>query len=610
MATATFTADEFKVGYAGILNTVTNPARIYGASGRTLWVGYITGTEAILTASHNSGTQDAMLEISIDGAAFAVSASRSGTSYTLYTGLTDAKRLVAIRYAAAYGTGGYIASSGNVLTVNGDAPAMEPFAHWVQLRDGDVKSIYSAMTEAAPANFEPPYVSARSTGTNGSNVAAIKIRGAFNELVAVGNTEAVYVSKNGAAPTKYSRGDAQTSAIYAFRVNGLGGDLATYYVWNAGNPSVTLAQFSVSGDVEHVDCVIKRRLDQYGDSITDGQSGGGLRGGVDTMYVAAAMGFIGSTNGVAGLTVPNCQTLIDTAVAARVISADDVAVLAIGRNNSSDMAAVATEYESCIDKLLAAGYGTVICRGIIPGASTVWTAANAVIQGIVEAKSDPRIVYVNPDGWTGIEYVDTTHPTPAGYLTLAAYALPAYIDVLGLSIVLSVNDVGLSVSSDNVALVQSNALAVNDAAMGLLADAVVLTTASSLFVSDMAATVSVDSVELVQANALGVADIGMLSSADSVELSLNALLSVADVLSSVAISEVSLDLSAVLVVGDVDVSLSADSPILIQQNALAINDIRLSILMDSLTLGGGVFVTESALGMMVRDFYYVLQVEG
>lgn len=627
MATVQFDSSVFSPGFAGIINNTTDPTRIRGASVRTAWCGYITGTEAVLTATRSTGPADGMVEVSIDGGAYAT-ASRSGTAYTLFTGLSEATRFVVIRYGAIFSTTPYVNATGDVLSVTGDAPAIAPFGNWARLRDGGSLTIYSAMTAAAPTDFTPAYVAAQShSSAGGSNIAAIKLRGAFNRIAVASDTPAIYISKNGAAPVKYDR-PGGISFIYGFLSDALGGDLATYYVWNAAQSSTTLGQFSVSGDAVLQDCGIKRRLDQYGDSITQG-AGGGTWGDVETMRVAAAMGFIGSTSGVAGQTVAECSAFMDTVLPGRVITGDDVAVLAIGRNDVSGLDQ--TEYESCINKLVAAGYGTILCRGILPEGAETWVTPNGVIQAAIAAVDNPNVLFIDTSSWAGIETADGVHPTPTGYVTIAGYAQPAYMLALGIPTELVVADVGiglaldsinfagsaslevgdssLALSIDALDLVQANLLVVADAAVGVLVDEVALTASELLVMASLDIASSIEQVALVQANLLAINDLSAGISADAVALVLDSAIVVADSALSVSIDSVVVDQSNLLVVASLDLAISADSPVLLQQNALSVNDIQLSILMDSMTIGGGVFVTESALGFMVRDFQYVLLVE-
>lgn len=208
--------------------------------------------------------------------------------------------------------------------------------------------------------------------------------------------------------------------------------------------------------------------------------------------------------------------------------------------------------------------------------------------------------------------VDSVALSQAGVLAIAALDVGLSVDAVSLlqANVISVAGMDLAIEADAVALTQANILSVADAAFGLVMGSVALSTADFLVVNELSLAGAIDAVALVQANVLVVADMALQSASDSIVLALNSVLSVADLGAAIALDSVVLDQSSVLVISGIDLGISAESPALLQQNALSVNDARLSILMDSLTIGGGVFVTESALGMIVRDFQYVLLVEG
>jgi lysophospholipase L1-like esterase len=112
-----------------------------------------------------------------------------------------------------------------------------------------------------------------------------------------------------------------------------------------------------------------------------------------------------------------------------------VAILGIGGNSAAggiDPAEQA-EYASCIDKLIAKGYGKVLCRGILPNvaAQPLVDAANITLKSVMDGKADAKLVWIDPTTWA-FSTDDGTHPNAAGYATLAGYAVPAYSAALGL----------------------------------------------------------------------------------------------------------------------------------------------------------------------------------
>ncbi len=435
--TVNFTSAQFAVGLAGSISTTKNAARIYGQSDLTLWCGVITGTEAKLTVTSDYGANAGMIQVALDGGAF-VNAPNVSSLYTLFTGQPHAARFVEIRFASGYGDAPYIAATGNVLVVTGQPPALSPVANW--LKNGDDSSTgFASCAQLTPiATFSPPIQAGKGT-TYGSNIGSAKIRGSFTKLYVSINGESrkIGVSKNGATPTFYSVAEEANKPIRAIVVPCDGSD-SVYHVWDDGNGRTGGGHFTIAGNSARLDIGIRKRLDQYGDSITYGAGSNGIDAtpaDVDTMQVAAALGMVGSTHGISGYTIAQCKTLLDTVLPKKTVAAADVAVLAIGRNNVPTIDSTEqADYGLCIDKLLAAGYGKVLCRAILPtpNGSSSWVSENAALQAVVTAKANPNVIWIPTITWLGYASADNTHPTAAGYVTLAGYAVPAYTAALGL----------------------------------------------------------------------------------------------------------------------------------------------------------------------------------
>lgn len=177
---------------------------------------------------------------------------------------------------------------------------------------------------------------------------------------------------------------------------------------------------------------------------------------------------------------------------------------------------------------------------------------------------------------------------------------------LGQNDVLSVAAAAIETAVDGVDIQQASTLSVGALLVGLMFEQIALSQSQVLGADDMFLPVEMASVVLSQAGLLAVADLSLLPASDSIVLALNSVISVADVVLPVALDSLVLDQSSLLVVADVGLSISAETPVLLQLSAISVSDARLSVLMDSLTIGGGVFVTESAFGMIIRDFEYVL----
>lgn len=431
--TVQFTSAQYAAGLTGSVSTTKTAGRIYMRGAVTLWSGFISGTEAKLTSPSDFGDQPGSMQVAINGGAFTL-APNTGSVYTLFTGLPHATRFVEVRYDAQMGDAPYIAATGNVLEVTGQPPALATLNNKVQNGADSATGLYSGAQVANSATFTPQ-LQAQKGQNYGSNVGSIKLRGAFTKLaVTVGGSRKIAVSKNGGAPAFYDVADETDNPIRAMLVP-CDGSLATYNVWDDGNGRNGNGHFAVAGDATLQNIGIRRRLDQYGDSITFGSGPGATSRNTETMRVSAAMGFVGSTTGISGLTISGLKTLLDTVLPARTVGVNDVAILAIGGNSAAEGidSTEQADYASCIDKLLAKGYGKVLCRGILPNvaAQPLVDAANVTLKSVMDGKADARLVWINPVTWA-FSTDDGTHPNAAGYATLAGYAVPAYTAALGL----------------------------------------------------------------------------------------------------------------------------------------------------------------------------------
>lgn len=431
--TVSYTASQFVSGFSGPLNTTKDAQRIYFRGQLTLWSGWISGTEAKWTMTSEYGDFDGGVQVAIDGGVF-VNAPRSGQVYTLFTGVPNQPHFVEIRVPQELGDVAYMASSGNVLTVTGAPPALLTYPNKVQVGADSALGLYSGSMVANSVGFTPPLQAQKST-VYGSNVGSVRIKGAFSKLIVTVNVNRkVAVSKNGAYPTFYSVADEAGNASRAIVIP-LDGSEATYNVWDDGNGRDNGGVFAVAADSALLDIGFRGRMDQYGDSVTFGSGPGATSIDTETMHVAAALGYVGSTNGVSGQTITGAKVMLDNALANKNVGINDVAILAIGGNSASDGidSTEQNDYNILIDKLLAKGYGTVLCRGILPvdnGAQSLVDAANAILKGLVDARANPNVKWVDPVTWTGYEALDDVHPTAAGYVTIGTYALPAYQSLL------------------------------------------------------------------------------------------------------------------------------------------------------------------------------------
>lgn len=428
-STVNYTASQILAGFTGPIDTIQNAARVYFRTEITLWSGWIYGTEAKLTMTSNFGDYDGAVQVAVDGGAFASALPRSGQVHTLFTGLPQAAHFVEFRIAPGLGDAAYMASSGNVLEVTGQPPSLLTLTNVIQVGGDSATGLYSGSMVANTANFTPP-LQAPSNTTYGSNIGSVKIKGAFTKLVVTLNgSRKVGVSKNGGAPVFYSVSDESDSPSRAMVIP-CDGSTSTYNIWDSGNFRNTGGVFAVAGDSTFLDIGTRRRIEQYGDSVTYGSGPGATSVDSELMSVAAKLGFVGSTNGISGQTIGGAKAMLDAVLPGRAVGANDIAILAIGGNSASDGidSTEQADYGILIDKLLAKGYLKVLCRGIIPpvDSNSNPAAANATLKSVMDGKSNPKLIWIDTSTWTGYETQDGVHPTAAGYVTLAGYAYTAY----------------------------------------------------------------------------------------------------------------------------------------------------------------------------------------
>jgi hypothetical protein len=415
-STIQVSAANVALNLGGAVSYTKDAERVY-TSFSTVWAGHIVGTEAKMTASSDFGSNDDLLEVSVDGGAFG-NVPRSGNVFTLFTGLANSSHYVLFRWSGSYGSFGYMPSSGNVMEVTGVNPSVSR-VHWYQVDDENSLTMRDATLNTSMTDYVPESLVQQSNSTDGLSVPCLVVRGAFSELTIFGNGGTEYaISVDGAAPTFYAVGTP--GSPYVKHITGLSGT-HTYYIWGDGtNAADSPRPWAVGTDVAAVSLLTtSRHLDQYGDSITVG-TGATCAARVDTMRVAAHFGMCGSTCGVAGETVAELASRLDVVLPKRPISATDVAIFAAGRNGDLS---TSTAFNSCISKLRAR-YNTVIVRGLLP-VDGVPDPHNANLSAYVTALADANVHYVDTDSWV-IDLPDDTHPSDLGYTQLTAYEIAAY----------------------------------------------------------------------------------------------------------------------------------------------------------------------------------------
>lgn len=441
-----YSFSQLSSGYTGLLDATRTAGKVYGyAGGLSMLVLNINASSAYVSASSEAGTGSDLMTVSIDGGATQTLTLDNG-HFTIFKDLVQQERTVCIMFGAAYyNIPFFYTSRPPVLTVQGFSPTVVVPSAWVQPGDGSSLSISSAFMVGMPnstVGYIPNSTPGYSYMVSGSNVPSTRIKTSARNLWVTSTNNYVFVSVDGGQATRYYSplwsGNVRVTQIK------LDGNLHTYNVWQSrANGSNCI--FSVGTDAPLNDIGIKRRLDQYGDSITDG-AGSTSSGDVDTMQTAASLGMCGSAYGIAGETISQLLTRLPTLLAGKTVTSSDIAIIAEGRNNTggSISAPILADYVSIINSLLSKGYGKVFCRGIIgstvSGANTYWPAENASLLAAVTSVANANVIFIDTSGWPvtfggtnggiGIQLLDGTHPTDTGYITMAGYAITAYTPLI------------------------------------------------------------------------------------------------------------------------------------------------------------------------------------
>jgi hypothetical protein len=425
--TTDFSYSQFEGGQAGIIDTSRSATRTYwGTTIPTVWVGEITGTEALLTVVRSSGSVDgSTIAVSIDGGNFA-NAPLSGGRCVLFSGLSDAPHKIAIKAGAGYGISVGVPNSGTVLSVTGVSPAIDTPTQQLRMFDGnalyDTQSQKVALT-GGYLTYTPLNIASGSVKYS----AGQRFKTDATKLFVASGSRYIYVSVDGAAPTRYDRGMTPT---LNFHIIDLDGELHTYNVWVKDvNISANVGLLSVGVNGTVYDVGEKIRLEQFGDSITEGVGSTGT-GEVDTHGVAAYFGMLGTTYGISGENTAGLKARLPALLTNLAPSTNDAAVLAIGRND--DLTTVGptfeADYQDVVNMLIAV-YGKVLCRGVLPDGPD-YSVGNGKIAAVVAATANPNVVFIDTSTWTGIDRSDGTHPSDAGYDTLETYCKTAYAPYL------------------------------------------------------------------------------------------------------------------------------------------------------------------------------------
>lgn len=458
-STITKTYAEMRPSVAGSLNgsdvTGTTPidaTKLYmsaGESGTTETIAgaimafYVTGTAAeIRLRNVNTGWINGVFDVSIDGANY-VTMNKAATTnwFTIFSGLTQARRLIVIRPNFSQGIGGTMFVDSNpTLSVTGAPPSVDFFTDFRMAADGNTDTAWSAATKTGVANYRPSLLLAPSQlnagNTNGSNVPSIAYKtNATSLLIYTDKGNYIGVSVDGAEPTFYTNPSNSQLRQHVRVLTGLSGT-HTYYIWSragqsAGNGSLYVA--GLGGTIATI--ATPRRLDSYGHSIVAADISPSVQAYCDAMQTAAGLGMTGSTYGIDSETIANVDARLTALLAIKAVTADDVAILDVGRNDTGTASGTRQSgVVSCVTKLFNKGYGKVIVAGVLtetaPPAANTFAAINddlvAAVATACTNLSTSNIVYCDRDAWWPINRPDGIHPDLTGYGQMRTFGIADY----------------------------------------------------------------------------------------------------------------------------------------------------------------------------------------
>lgn len=380
--------------------------------------------------------------ISVDGAAWSMPAIMAGSNtdglIPIFVGLADGPHLVRMHGGASHGNNAWNYTSGEVFRVTGRNPAATAIGPSWMITDASFPGAHTFALASRPTgvNIVPTNSDTSYAASNYCVGGSIKINAKCSEIwVFTGDEEAFYAVDTGSM--------VQTALTDLSSINGdrrawkrvaAGLDRSAYHDYTITTGSTgtqnrcTLGVMVAGPNAAFGTISATKKWIQYGDSISyiAGVIAGQTNACGDIYKTAAALGFIGASCGVSGQTAAQLNSTLATARAQRNIT-EDRAIVAIGRNNWG-AADVTTDVTAICNTLLGAGVGKVLVRGTNfgngGGANAVTT--DSQLAAAVTAVANANCVFIPVTGWTGINLADGTHPSAAGYATMAGYAVTDY----------------------------------------------------------------------------------------------------------------------------------------------------------------------------------------
>ena len=424
MATTQFTYEQVKSGFNGLIDFTDNSLRVYGAARRGKWSGKITGTEAKMLGKDTNN----LFLVSVDGGAYTNSVNLAGV-HTLFTGLSDVEHEITVCIGAIFGytNGWWAIDQSYLLEATGAAPAFSTLAYSWSAHSPDLVS--SGVTVGdLPSTYDFPL--RRNSTYDNAATSKVMFNTSATELLIILNQRAedlvsFYYSVDGGAYTVAPPSDGNTLRLTGLTGNHTYNVLAGKSTTGADSGYADIA--AIMADAPLIK--IGARMDQFGDSITHN---GGSNPPIDIHETASYLGYLGQTYAISGWTINDLLVNLDEFNLPALIEQNDIAIVAIGRNNTNihTDSNARLEYAQIITKLLGFGYKQVLCRGLLPEPANSMIPQNIAIAGIVSDYSNPNVFFLDVSGWAGIDFQDGVHPSKTGYQQMTEYGKATFPNYL------------------------------------------------------------------------------------------------------------------------------------------------------------------------------------
>jgi hypothetical protein len=424
------------------------PTRVVGDQKRllantTTLVFYAKGTACTIQSGGAFNSSADLWVMSIDDGAPVSSGTSSGGSgekvSTLFTGLADTWHKVVLVAGTGTGTALWVdATLANAIVVTGADPLVI-IPQNVETFKGSANALSAGLFKTTTnTDFLPTQVVGQS-GTLQETTYGVAGRATFSRLFASCTSDAIYVSIDGAAPTRHaaSTPDLGTAVVCGVAVDTVDDAEHTILVWandtNNANAQISLA--TQSG--EAIALPTANRMYTFGHSIVVGQDAESGAGSTSYNSMAWRNGYLPTIMAKSGYTFVEMNAALPDVLLTVDVAAGDVAVVSLGRNDSTaamDTTRLAA-YNGILDKLVAKGFGQIMCLGAMPDAGFLAAADPGQLNDSIETMVDARgagdnVVYVDRNNYTAITTVDGVHPNDAGYLEMAALDVVSFDPLL------------------------------------------------------------------------------------------------------------------------------------------------------------------------------------